>query len=1115
MRKKIISMLIATSMVAAMVPSMMMTTVSAADVTDGLVAHYTFGDKAGTTVRNSISANGANGSWGTNPSEYYYGRGAATIKTDEAGADGGVLDTNNHRTTASADALRGVTDHTIQVYVKFREYRDWNQFINVGSNEHWVWDQTISRRNHIVCSLRGDNQGFGFETKVEDDNTQVDTRDTINSDQARAGYVNKWTLMTYSQEGSTAKLFVDGVLVSSGDAGSKTIAGLFDNIYSNGEDMEISLGNSLTWGDDGVNALIDDFRIYGRALSEAEITASKALYTENDIDGLPEGDLLYNFDFSQVEADGHTIKNKVAGNPDFKIWSGENTWTDGAMGDGALNFSQVYHPQVYADADNDVFKNMEDMSISTFVKFDTKGRQFFFEAAKLAAIETGAAGRNHARANNVLGLTTGDGRVKFEVVNFGQSRYIETTPEALSRGKYHLITFTLEGGAAKIYINSVLAKEGTFDPRGANAINMKNMNWAEQADQKFMFDIGGNTIWNDQPFYEQGLKGTMDDFRIYDRAITGTEVTDLYTEITKNVAASDLEEPWTEDVIHAWYPSMANRDRTKYNADGSITPVHSSHSMHNAFMGPKDPESIDLDATYYFKTYVRNGFTGAGDGEDGPSGGGYIEGYGDAVRFGNVLDGGAWRGNKWTAVTVPISGAELANINGGELNGQQFRLGYLANSDIEGEYPLNIYRTIYVSNTDTPLPEHPLNAVIDAISSDLPTGAVTIEDRADIEAVLNAYNALDARDQNSFAIKNLNALKTAETALEAVLPSVTSFKFAGVDGKITAPSGSQKGTITLTVPFGTSLTGTPVVTYSADAALKAPTSLENMDFAIPQDITVAASTAGTDVTYTVIVNVAPSPVCRITSFKFAGESAKITDPVGSANGKLEVVVPDNSTLKGNVEVVLAADAKLLSPSSLENVDLATAKDFVVMAANGDIATYTASAVKASAAVTAIKITGAKASLNVKKKLNLKVAVTPSTVKGATVKWKTSNKKLATVSGSGVVTAKKAGLVKITATVGRVSKTVNIKVKGHVTKVTMNKKKLTVKKGKAFNFVKAIKKINSPAKAYRISPKYKLTVNKKKLAKVSKTKIKALKKGTVKVTVKVNGKKVAAFKLKIK
>ena len=83
----------------------------------------------------------------------------------------------------------------------------------------------------------------------------------------------------------------------------------------------------------------------------------------------------------------------------------------------------------------------------------------------------------------------------------------------------------------------------------------------------------------------------------------------------------------------------------------------------------------------------------------------------------------------------------------------------------------------------------------------------------------------------------------------------------------------------------------------------------------------------------------------------------------------------------------------------------------------------------SKAPTAIKITqGKKKTMKVGKKLTLKVKLTPSKAK-TKLTWKSSNKKVATVSSKGVVKAKKPGKAKITVTTANNKKaTITITVK---------------------------------------------------------------------------------------
>jgi Bacterial surface proteins containing Ig-like domains len=171
--------------------------------------------------------------------------------------------------------------------------------------------------------------------------------------------------------------------------------------------------------------------------------------------------------------------------------------------------------------------------------------------------------------------------------------------------------------------------------------------------------------------------------------------------------------------------------------------------------------------------------------------------------------------------------------------------------------------------------------------------------------------------------------------------------------------------------------------------------------------------------------------------------------------------------------------------------------------------------KETAAISKLK---AFVKLNFSGTLPLKVKQSTTAVKVTMAKgdkivsWKTSNKKIATVSGSGKITGKKAGNAKITVKLrSGISKTFKVKVtKAAVAtkSIKLNMKKVTLAKGKSVKLVASLLPITT-------RDKVRFTTSNSKVATVSsKGVIKAKKKGKATITV-YAGKKKAIFKVTVR
>ena len=131
------------------------------------------------------------------------------------------------------------------------------------------------------------------------------------------------------------------------------------------------------------------------------------------------------------------------------------------------------------------------------------------------------------------------------------------------------------------------------------------------------------------------------------------------------------------------------------------------------------------------------------------------------------------------------------------------------------------------------------------------------------------------------------------------------------------------------------------------------------------------------------------------------------------------------TLKSKVTVTGKASKKVTYKTSNKKIVTVNAKGKITAKKKGTAKIYVISkankkkkctiTVTIGTPVTKVKLNKTKSTMTVGKKQTLKATITPKKASNKAVVWKSSNTKVATVSGKGIVTAKKAGTVTITAT----------------------------------------------------------------------------------------------------
>lgn len=248
---------------------------------------------------------------------------------------------------------------------------------------------------------------------------------------------------------------------------------------------------------------------------------------------------------------------------------------------------------------------------------------------------------------------------------------------------------------------------------------------------------------------------------------------------------------------------------------------------------------------------------------------------------------------------------------------------------------------------------------------------------------------------------------------------------------------------------------------------------------------------------------APTPAAvAATSLKVS--VSKLTLKAGASRTVSAIAAPANTTDKvvytsQNPSVATVNDAGKITAK-------AAGKTKITVKAGSKEKTIAVTVTKKAVKVKSLKIKKAALTMNKGTQTYVSYKVNP-TGATTTLKWKSSNKNVAAVDQTGKIVAKKAGKATITVTANGKKATVKVSVVDPCTSVKVQST-LTLKAGKSAKLkVTTTPKTTGQKAAFKSSNKKVATVD-------SKGKVKALKKGTAKITVTV-GKQKATCTVKVK
>ena len=254
-------------------------TVARPPVGEGVPAHYTFDEGAGTAAANS----------GTDPSI-----GAAMLQGSTGwtangqfgsalSLPGGGSGTNNHvRLPDNIDA--GLDDaFTVSMWARPDALPNWVPLLQIGSSTDTFF---------LLQSSTQAAGATGFAATFKAPGNPNQERLTLGGGNDLP--LNEWTHVVFTMSGTTGRIYFDGELV-----GSRTDFTLGIGDVGVGGNTTANFIGGTSWPDPRFDGLVDDFRMYGYELSAAEVAelyetpeANTAPAATGDAYGTDEGDPL-------------------------------------------------------------------------------------------------------------------------------------------------------------------------------------------------------------------------------------------------------------------------------------------------------------------------------------------------------------------------------------------------------------------------------------------------------------------------------------------------------------------------------------------------------------------------------------------------------------------------------------------------------------------------------------------------------------------------------------------------------------------------------------------------------------------------------------------------------
>ena len=210
----------------------------------GLELYYDFENIEGSTVHDKTGN--------------YDGTIAGNVTAAEGINGGKALHFPNDRNTyvdIPVEVFENLRDVTVSAWVNMEEVSTWTTLLGVGSD--------IQNYFQLVASGIPSTGACGISAAIKDTKGKEYRTNSAAQDTPPIG---QWCMVTYTQEGSEGRLYLNGELVAVSDTMRKTFADI-----AGAENATAHLGAPQVWPDPAVLGAVDEFMIYNYAFTEEEV----------------------------------------------------------------------------------------------------------------------------------------------------------------------------------------------------------------------------------------------------------------------------------------------------------------------------------------------------------------------------------------------------------------------------------------------------------------------------------------------------------------------------------------------------------------------------------------------------------------------------------------------------------------------------------------------------------------------------------------------------------------------------------------------------------------------------------------------------------------------------